>query len=124
VASSNLLEKLRERVLKNFMDILVLREIEEHPLSGYDVIGLAHRRFGVLISSGTVYSLLYSLEREGLIQGVSNGRRRAYVLTEKGEQNIEAITKTDKEIQNFIKNISSINTTNSTPTRMHEHWVN
>lgn len=116
MASSNFLEKLRERVLKNFMDILVLKEIEEHPLSGYDVIGLVHRRFGTLISSGTVYSMVYSLEREGLIQGVSNQRKRVYVLTEKGKQNIEAITKADKEIQNFIKNISLVNAANSTST--------
>jgi predicted transcriptional regulator len=51
-----------------------------------------------------------------LIEGVSNQRKRVYVLTEKGKQNIEAITKADKEIQNFIKNISWVNAANSTPT--------
>ena len=121
MASSNFLEKLRERILKNFMDILVLKEIEEHTLSGYDVIGLVHQRFGTLISSGTVYSMLYSLKREGLIEGVPNQRKRVYVLTEKGKQNIEAITKADKEIQNFIKNTSLVDAANSTPTRMHKH---
>ena len=116
MANSDFLEKLRERVVKNFMDILVMKEIEEHSLSGYDVIGLVHRKFGSLLSSGTVYSMLYSLEREGLIQGVSNQRKRVYVLTEKGKQNIKAITNADKEIQNLIKNISLVDAANSTPT--------
>jgi DNA-binding PadR family transcriptional regulator len=116
LANSNFLEKLRERVVKNFMDILVLKEIEEHQLSGYDVIGLVHRRFGALLSSGTVYSMLYSLEREGLIQGVPDQRKRVYVLTEKGKQNIEAITKADKAVQSFIRNISLVNAANSIPT--------
>lgn len=112
LAKSEFLEKLRERALKNFIDILVLKEMEKHPLSGYDVIGLVHQRFGTLTSSGTVYSMLYSLEREGLIQGVSNERKRVYALTEKGKQNIEGITKADKEIQSFIKNISMVNAPN------------
>ena len=116
MANSDFLEKLRERVVKNFMDILVMKEIEEHSLSGYDVIGLVHRKFGSLISSGTVYSMLYSLEREGLIEGVPNQRKRVYVLTEKGKQNIKAITNADKEIQNLIKNISLVDAANSTPT--------
>jgi len=93
------------------MDILVLTEINKGSLSGYDVIAHIHKKFGVLVSSGTVYSLLYSLEREGLIKGVWNRRKRVYKLTEKGERNIEVIAKANKEIQNFLRNISLIKAT-------------
>jgi len=97
------------------MDILVLTEIKNYPLSGYDVIGLVHRKFNVLVSSGTVYSLLYSLERDGLIKGVWNRRKRVYELTEKGERNIKLITKANDEIQNFLKSITLLNATKQQP---------
>jgi len=109
--ASKLVEKLRKRVIQNFMDILVLTEMKKGSLSGYDVIALLHRRFGILLSSGTIYSLLYSLERDGLIKGIWNQRKRVYALTEQGEQNIKVITKANEEIQNFLRNISLLNAT-------------
>jgi len=116
MSSSNILEKLHRRAIKNFMDILVLTEIKKRSLSGYDVLAHIHKRFGILVSSGTVYSLLYSLERDGLIKGVWNQRKRVYSLTEKGEQNIKVITKANKEIQNCLKNISLLNATQQSKT--------
>ena len=105
MGSSKIVEDLRERVIKSFMDILILAELKKDPMSGYDVIGLIHKRYDILVSSGTIYSLLYSLERDGLINGVYTQRKRVYTLTEKGEQNIEVITKANQEIQNFLRNM-------------------
>src|SRR3990170_4514872 len=87
-----IVEKLRRRTIQNFLDILILTEMKNSSLSGYDVIGLVHQRFGILMSSGTVYSLLYSLERDGWIRGFRKHRKRAYDLTEKGEQNTKVFT--------------------------------
>jgi len=108
-APSTLAEKLRKRVIQNFMDILILTEMKKGSLSGYDVISLIHQKFGILLSSGTIYSLLYSLERDGLIKGVWNQIKRVYELTEKGTQNIKVINKANEEIQNFLRNISLLN---------------
>ena len=116
MASSMLVERLRKRAIQNFMDVLILTEIKKGPLSGYDVIGLIHGKFGILTSSGTVYSLLYSLERDGWIKGVWNQRKRVYMLTEKAEQNIKVIKKANEEIQNFLRNISLLNATQQLPT--------
>jgi DNA-binding PadR family transcriptional regulator len=91
------------------MDILILTEMKKGSLSGYDVIGLVHKKFGILVSSGTVYSLLYSLERDGLIRGVWDHRKRVYELSDRGEQNIEVITKANDAVQNFLRNLSSLN---------------
>lgn len=115
MSSSKFLEKFRERVVKNFMDILVLTEIKKGSLTGYDVIRLIHRRFDVLVSAGTAYSLLYSLERDGLIKGVWNQRKRVYKLTKKGEGDIEVITKANVEIQNLLKNILKLNANQQSP---------
>jgi len=112
----NTSEKLRRRMIKNFMDVLILTEMKTRSLSGYDVISLIHRRFDVLVSSGTVYSLLYSLERDGLIKGIENRGKRVYVLTERGEQDIKVIARANEEIQNFLRNISLLNATQQSPT--------
>lgn len=98
-------ENLRRKAVKSFMDILILMELKDNPMSSYDIIGLIHKRFGILVSSGTVYSLMYSLEREGLIEGVPNQRKRVYTLTEKGKQNMKVIKKANNEIQGFLKNM-------------------
>jgi len=108
--ANEIAEKLQRRALQNFMDVLILTEMNEGSLSGYDVIGLMQKRYDVLMSSGTVYSLLYSLERDGLIKGIWNQRKRVYVLTEKAEQNIKIITKANDEVQDFLRSLSLLNT--------------
>jgi DNA-binding PadR family transcriptional regulator len=103
--SSSILKDLRKRTIKNFLDIFILGQLQENPLSGYDIIGIVHSRFDVLVSSGTIYALLYSLERDGLIKGVQDQRKRVYELTEKGEEAIQVLVQANGEIQNCLKSM-------------------
>ena len=91
------------------MDILILAELQEKPLSGYDIISLIHRKFNVLVSSGTVYSLLYSLERKGLVTADMDQRKRVYTLTEKGKQTLETVGRANEEINSLVHNLISSN---------------
>ncbi len=100
-----ILKKMHERVIKNFMDIIIMTELQNGPLSGYDVISYIHNKFNLLVSSGTVYSLLYSLERNGLVEGVWDERKRVYKLTEKGEKTIEVLLNTSDKVKGFMANI-------------------
>jgi len=111
MSSSDLAEKLQKRIIHDFMDIFILAEMKKGSLSGYDAINLIHRKFDLLVSSGTVYSLLYSLERDGWINGVWNDRKRVYELAEKGKRDIKAIAKANEGVHNFLKSISLLNTT-------------
>lgn len=104
---SNIVENLRRRTIKNFMDMLVLAELQEKPLSGYDIITLIHKRFNVLVSSGTVYSLLYSLERKGLVNAEMDQRKRVYTLTAKGEQILETVGRANREINGLVQSLIS-----------------
>jgi len=79
--TSKIVENLRRRAIKTFMDMLILAELKQTPFSGYDIIGLVHKRFNVLVSSGTVYSLLYSLERKGLVTADLDNRKRPLKVT-------------------------------------------
>lgn len=102
-----LLREMQERIVKTFMDTIVLAKLRGHdePMSGYDVITFIHKKFGILVSSGTVYSHLYSLERDGLIKGRSSQRKRVYTLTDKGEKKIKAISEAKEKILGLMVNL-------------------
>jgi DNA-binding PadR family transcriptional regulator len=102
---------MHERIIKNFMDIIIMTELRNGPLSGYDVISYIHSKFNLLVSSGTVYSLLYSLERNGLVEGAWDERKRTYKLTEKGQKTIETILNANDKINGFMANLLKAQTT-------------
>jgi DNA-binding PadR family transcriptional regulator len=54
------------------------------------------------MSSGTAYSVLYSLERNRLVKGVWKERERTYKLTLKGEETITTILGTQEKIKAFL----------------------
>ncbi len=105
MAQDNIVEEVRVRVIRNFMDLFILDVLKSREMSGYDFISLIHRRFDVLVSSGTVYTLLYSMERKGLIKGRSVDRKRVYTLTEKGKKSIQQVEKSNGAIQVVLKNL-------------------
>jgi DNA-binding PadR family transcriptional regulator len=88
-----LAKNFRKRTVKNFMDLLILSEASKEPISGCGVISKISQSFGFLVSSGTVYSTLYSMEREGLVKASWAGRKRVYRITEEGEEFLVAAKK-------------------------------
>ena len=101
------LNDIKARIVKNFVDIIVLVELsnQKSGLSGYDIIMVVHRKFGTLISSGTVYSILYAIERKGLVRGILNGRKTAFTLTNEGYEFLYSITRSRKELSKFMKDL-------------------
>ena len=104
-SEAKILKNMHERLIKNFMDIIIMTQLQKGPLSGYDVIAYIHTRFNLLVSSGTIYSLLYALERKDLIEGIWDERKRTYKLTEKGQKQIQTILNAHEKINNYIANI-------------------
>lgn len=96
------------RLIQNFMDIIILRMLKENQrTSGYDIIKYFHHKFHMLVSSGTVYSMLYSLERQGLIEGKIEGRRRVYKVTDYGCEFFNEICMTGQRNQAVFMSIFS-----------------
>lgn len=104
-SDDEILRKMHGRIVKFFLDVLVLSELRNKSLSGYDVVSFVHRRFNVLLSSGTAYSCLNFLEREGLIISEWTGRKRVYKLTTKGEQTVKALLKMKDRILGLVVNL-------------------
>lgn len=105
LSQEKILNEINERIVKNFLDVVVMEKLKNESLSGYDFISYINKRFSMLISAGTVYSLLYSLERKQLIEGSGEERRRTYKLSEKGNQAIDIILKEQETIKDYLENI-------------------
>ncbi|MBT0160204.1 hypothetical protein G4O51_09490 [Candidatus Bathyarchaeota archaeon A05DMB-2] len=96
--------EIHRNMIKNFLDIMILAKLRNSsPLSGYDLIELIYQKFGMLVSPGTIYSVLYSMERKELIKGTLTQGKRTYVLTAKGTDAISTILTSQEEIQEFMR---------------------
>jgi DNA-binding PadR family transcriptional regulator len=100
-----ILEVMHRRIIKNFLDVVILMELRKRSMSGYDVILLIHNKFHILLSSGTVYSNLYFLGRNGLIENKYTQRKRVYTLTERGKENVEAFMNAKDKILGLVLNL-------------------
>jgi len=98
---------VERRILNHFMDLLILSALHYHggQISGYDVIKYLQLRYRFLPSPGTVYSCLYDMERNGLLRGKQNGRKRIYTLTQQGAETAKAILNGKDRIINFMSMI-------------------
>ena len=101
---SKTFKEMQRKMIKHFLDVIILSELKKTgPLSGYDIMEIVHNKFGFLLSSGTVYTLLYSMERRGLIEGKQTEGKRNYVLTDKGTDAINTILRSKEEIHSFME---------------------
>lgn len=102
---SEILNQMHRRIIVNFLDMVILTELRKRSLSGYDVIAFVHNKFHMLISTGTVYSYLYFLERNGLIRSEQDQRRRVYTLTKHGKETLKAFLSSKDKILGLMVNL-------------------
>lgn len=102
---AEILRDAEKRIVKSFLDMIILMRLRKGSMSGYDVIDFIHKKFDFLISSGTVYSHLYFLERTNLIEGMLTKRKRVYELTEKGEETARAFLNLKQKIVGLMINV-------------------
>jgi DNA-binding PadR family transcriptional regulator len=75
-------------------------------MSRYDVMAYLQKRFGVSLSSGTVYGILYLMERKNLIEGFQIDKKRLYRITENRES--AKLLKAYEPLQSFLRNTYTI----------------
>jgi len=90
-----------QRFFAGFMRIHILHHAGEGPIYGVE-IARELGRHGYRVSYGTLYPVLHSLERAGLLasrQVVKNGRRRrVYELTDLGRRTLEELKPKIREL--------------------------
>ena len=92
-------------LIKLLMKNIILSKLSERPLGGYDLIKFFHKKYKILISPGTMYSCLYSMERNNLIETDCKEEKRLYRLTAKGKQSLEEFRKEKQRIMNLTEKL-------------------
>jgi len=91
---------MKRRFVRSFLDLLVLRLIQEEPIWGYKILKRIEDLHQIKLRHGALYPLLNTLEANGYITGkkeLQKGRiRKVYQITPKGTYLI-------KTYQNFLK---------------------
>ena len=106
VLETRTLKDMQRRMLKDFLDMIIMTKLRNSErLGGYKIMELIYNKFDFLVSPGTVYSLLYAMERRGLIRGEGTGRRRTYALTDQGKGTIDIINKSKEELLRFMRTL-------------------
>jgi DNA-binding PadR family transcriptional regulator len=101
------LNELHKRIVKSFLDIIILTNLhnQNSPMGGYDAMTFVREEFNILLSAGTIYGFLYSMERDGLIKGENIGKKKMYMLTEKGKNKIKIVLDAKPRILDLIADL-------------------
>jgi len=94
-------DKMRTRLIKEFLDLLILRRLMDAPSSGHDLMQYIIKKHMVYLSPGVVYSTLYSLERKGFVEAKPRVKKRVYSINRKGENFIKEYQASLNDIVKF-----------------------
>jgi len=104
--NNKILGEMQRHIVRSFLDTIILSEIKKAEyIGGYTLMGVVRKKFGFLMSAGTIYTHLYSLERKNLIKGAISGETRKYALTKKGTDTIDSIVESKGHLINFIETV-------------------
>jgi len=103
--------RLREmtpgKCAKTSLDLVVLAILNGKPMYGYKIMATIHKEFGVLLSPGSLYPLLHSLEEKKLVESHVEGGKKVYAATHEGRtrfQNAFTVFRTSmNQLENFME---------------------
>jgi len=82
--------EILEKLVKDNLKILCLIFLEKNNQSGYQILKNIANHFHCILSQGTLYPVLYSLEeQEKIIATNGKGREKIYVLSQKGKEELK-----------------------------------
>lgn len=97
-------EEAVERFVKNELDTIVLVLILNKPMCGTDIIKTIHKEFNILLSPGTIYPLLHSLEERGLLKCEYQVKTKLYKPIVQAEPKIRSILNDRMQASKFLSN--------------------
>ena len=105
MSMSRIMRKIEEQNVKKHLDIIIIKALSTGSLSGYGIITMVHREYGVLLGAGMVYNLLRSLEKRNIIKSKHMKKAKYYVLDKEGEGILEIIIGNRNKIRNSVNGI-------------------
>ncbi len=105
--------RVRGKCIKKALDLIILAILQDRSwgLSGYDFIGLIYNFFDIMVSPGTLYPVLFSLQKHGLVHMEFRGKKRVYYPALKEKKNVESLInffiEANNQINDFLHNVSN-----------------
>lgn len=94
-------KEIVQRIIKNLLDIQILRMVQAQPLWGYKIKKKVEANFQVKLRHGALYPMLNSLEQKGFLTSqkqTKGGRaRKVYTITTSGKEYLQSYYATLKE---------------------------
>lgn len=103
----NISSKLIDEFLKNELETVVLALIMAEPMCGTDIKKVIHKKFGILLSSGTLYPLLHKLQKSGLLKCEFGVKTKTYAPA--NGKDIQTILDERMEAKNFLTSFVQAN---------------
>jgi len=101
-------KQVSNKLMKGLLDLIILQFLSNQPMHGYQVITKIRKNFGVYFGPSTIYPLLNSLEKKGLVKSVwnmtSERPRKIYSLTTNGQN---MLNYTEESLNLICRKISS-----------------
>jgi len=87
-------KEIVQRIIKNLLDIQLLRMVQAQPLWGYMIKKNVETNFHIKLRHGALYPMLNLLERKGFLTSqkqTKGGRaRKVYTITKTGEAYLQS----------------------------------
>jgi len=81
--------EIQNKIVKGLLDMIVLELLNKQPMHGYQIIIEIRKVFGIYYGPSTVYPLLETLEKKGVVKSAWTTNferpRKIYKLTSYGE---------------------------------------
>ena len=99
--AENYKKELVQRIIKNMLDVQLLRMVQAQPLWGYKIKKKVETNFHIKLRHGALYPMLNSLEKKGFLTSqkqTKGGRaRKIYTITKKGAEYLQSYYDTLRE---------------------------
>jgi len=96
---------MNERIVKSFLDMLILKELKLGSLNDSQLVNIFHKRFGEIVDFTLINSNLKLLEKEELITNRKDENRKVYTLTARGDKKARAFQNSKNKILGLLLNL-------------------
>ncbi len=102
---TELLRQMNERIVKNFLDILILIELRRGSLSDSELATGLLGKVGEVADPHLVESNLSFLTKEGFITNRSVENQKLYALTDQGKEKVKAVLDSKNKLLGLFLNL-------------------
>ncbi|MFT4309217.1 MAG: PadR family transcriptional regulator [Candidatus Woesearchaeota archaeon] len=100
---------MNEATAKINLKMVILWEISDGPISGYDIIKNLSSKGMKAPSPGSLYPILHDLNNQGLVSFKEDGKKKVYSLTAKGRSFMKKMNNLHKKsVEQMMSQLSTI----------------